>query len=514
MRRFILVLLTLAILGSLVIVATLSSGAVGPCEDWPMFHHDLALSGYTTSDAPDGNTTLWIYATGSNITSSPAIVGGKLYIGCMDGKLYALNANTGALLWTFGTNGPIYSSPAVAYDKVYFLSTDGNIYAVDANTGAFVWSTGGMGGPWSWSSPVVHDSRVFIGASNGWIHCLDAATGAIIWSTLVGGSPNSPITVANGKVFSGTHNMDNSSPTLVALGELTGAIIWTYNHTAWHQPTIGMVNSNGAAVVDGDGDGDLEVYFGIVTWQGVGNEAIALDEATGNEIWTQNLNGWSTSTPAVHDGKVFIGSDDGKLYALDAATGAYVWNYQTGGPVWAAPAVADGKVFVGSLDHTLYALDEANGTLVWSYYTGASRMMGSPAVSCGKVFIGNENGKVYAFGTTEVQIDIKPGSYPNSINLGSQGVIPVAILTDVNFDATKVDPTTVRFGPAQAKPAKYALEDVDRDGDKDMVLHFKTQDTGLSADDTQATLTGKTRDGQTFAGSDSVRIVPPNGKGK
>jgi hypothetical protein len=47
-----------------------------------------------------------------------------------------------------------------------------------------------------------------------------------------------------------------------------------------------------------------------------------------------------------------------------------------------------------------------------------------------------------------VYIDIKPGSYPNSVNLGSQGVIPVGILSSVDFDATQVDPDTVALAGA------------------------------------------------------------------
>jgi hypothetical protein len=70
---------------------------------------------------------------------------------------------------------------------------------------------------------------------------------------------------------------------------------------------------------------------------------------------------------------------------------------------------------------------------------------------------------------------------------------------------------------------KAHLEDVDDDGDTDMIFHFPTQDTGLEAGDTEATLTGQTTDGIEITGTDSVRIVPPevplegnskHGKGK
>lgn len=118
-----------------------------------------------------------------------------------------------------------------------------------------------------------------------------------------------------------------------------------------------------------------------------------------------------------------------------------------------------------------------------------------------------------------VKIDIKPGGFPNSINLKAQGVIPVAILTtdatdNTNiFDASTVDTNTVRFGPTgnEAALVQYALEDVDGDGDTDMILHFNIQDTGFNCEHTSATLTGQTLDGNTlFTGTDSVNIVGCN----
>jgi hypothetical protein len=108
-------------------------------------------------------------------------------------------------------------------------------------------------------------------------------------------------------------------------------------------------------------------------------------------------------------------------------------------------------------------------------------------------------------------IDIKPGSYPNSINLKSNGVVPVALLTTADFNASAVNPSTIKF--AGASPLKWKMEDVDGDGDLDMLFHFSTQDLNLNGDSLEATLTGKTTGGIDFEGKDSVNIVP-KGKGK
>ena len=110
-----------------------------------------------------------------------------------------------------------------------------------------------------------------------------------------------------------------------------------------------------------------------------------------------------------------------------------------------------------------------------------------------------------------VEIDIKPGSDPNSINLKSKGVVPVAALTTEEFDASTVGPNTVAF--AGAEPVRCTMEDVDGDGDTDLLLHFRTQDLDLDENSTEATLTGETTDGMPIEGTDSVNIVP-KGKGK
>ena len=114
-----------------------------------------------------------------------------------------------------------------------------------------------------------------------------------------------------------------------------------------------------------------------------------------------------------------------------------------------------------------------------------------------------------------VAIDIKPGSDPNSVNChASDEAISVAILTTDDFDATTVDHTTVTFEGASethvnrktGEPRRHA-EDVDEDGDMDLVLHFRLDDTGLTCDATEGTLIGVTFDGWGIEGTDWVRMV-------
>ena len=112
-----------------------------------------------------------------------------------------------------------------------------------------------------------------------------------------------------------------------------------------------------------------------------------------------------------------------------------------------------------------------------------------------------------ALASVAADIDIKPGSDPNGVNVRGNGLIPVAILTTADFDATTVDPSAVTFGPSGASPAHEGrhVEDADGDGDLDLVVHFRTQETGIACDDTDATLQGETRDGTAIYGTDAIK---------
>jgi hypothetical protein len=114
---------------------------------------------------------------------------------------------------------------------------------------------------------------------------------------------------------------------------------------------------------------------------------------------------------------------------------------------------------------------------------------------------------------TPVTIDIKPGCSPNSINLGSQGNVPVAIFSTATFDATTVNPSTVTLASASVKlkgqgTPMASSRDVNGDGLMDLVVYVSTEALELSSTDTEATLQGETYDGEKIEGTDSIRILP------
>jgi hypothetical protein len=180
--------------------------------------------------------------------------------------------------------------------------------------------------------------------------------------------------------------------------------------------------------------------------------------------------------------------DFGQPVALDAGTTYWIGLLSPDGPLPQGLAWGSSTELHGNMSHRLLL-----GQDEW-------------------IAVANELNFLLIAQTQIIEVGIKPDSDPNSINPFRRGVIPVAILTTEDFDALTVDADSVRFGPAEAeKRHKQAhVEDVDGDGDLDLLLHFRTQDTGIAPGDTEACLSGQTHDGVPITGCDSVRTVPPN----
>ncbi len=135
--------------------------------------------------------------------SSPAVANGVVYVGILDGNVYALNASTGTTLWSYATGAGRFltSSPAVANGVVYIMPYDpsyygsgNNLYALNASTGAQLWSSPLFGKFSSRSlgiessTPAVVNGVVYIGSGVSNLYALNASTGALLWSSPIGGS--------------------------------------------------------------------------------------------------------------------------------------------------------------------------------------------------------------------------------------------------------------------------------------------------------------------------------------
>jgi len=173
-------------------------------------------------------------------------------------------------------------------------------------------------------------------------------------------------------------------------------------------------------------------------------------------------------------------------------------------PTVSAPFVNNEPLLIGASDAGSNVRDFFDGRI--DEVELFNRALTSAEVT--SIFNAGSAGKV-----APIVIDIKPGSFPNSINLGSKGNVPVAVLGTETFDATTLDLASLSFAGAPVITKKNgtfqaSFEDVNNDGRLDLVLHFDTQKLALTSSSTEATLTGSTIGGRCVSGTDSVNIVP------
>ena len=135
--------------------------------------------------------------------------------------------------------------------------------------------------------------------------------------------------------------------------------------------------------------------------------------------WTFRTHDEIVSSPAIVNGVVYVGSNDGNLYAIDRQTGTQKWKFTTESRVNSSPAVANGLVYFGSYDGNFYAVSADTGKLQWKFRNAGERRyaathlhgslpagetmpdpfdvyLSSPAVWNGAVYFGSGDGNVYA----------------------------------------------------------------------------------------------------------------------
>lgn len=152
-------------------------------------------------------------------------------------------------------------------------------------------------------------------------------------------------------------------------------------------------------------------------------------------------------------------------------------------------------------------------------------MLTTPITTNALKFNGNMNNGDKLFSVSEIQaygqlavvpvnIDIKPGSYPNSFNNNEKGVIPVAILGSADLNVRNINQDTVMLeglavkavGKGNKLLAHY--EDVNGEGYEDLVVQIEDSDAIFSEGCTTAKLSGNLNDGTPFEGTDEICIVP------
>jgi outer membrane protein assembly factor BamB len=293
----------------------------------------------TAIDATTGRQ-LWEKNIGWGSTSSPTVADDMVFVGSNNG-LYALNKKTGEIIWE-NNIGVVSSKPAFFDDTIFCGSHDGNVYAFDSEDGGLEWICTTNGG--IYSSPIVNNNVLYIGSNDGRLYAIDISNGETIWSYKTDGPVCSSPLVYDDVVYFGS--WDNN---LYALNSETGNLDWKFT-AGWgidSSPTIR----------------DDVLYVGCSD-----NNLYAIDAEDGALKWIFTANADIQSSPTIYGGFVFFGCGDGKIYALDASNGALVWsnapdyhiqgiyNYVTK-PIVSSPVAYNGRIYIGSTNGKIYCFD-------------------------------------------------------------------------------------------------------------------------------------------------------------
>lgn len=296
--------------------------------------------------------------------------GTRLYVGTEavtgnSGTIFAIDTTQVTVTWSFPTPamniklGSVYGGVVLAKDKLFFADGNGKLFAVNAADGTPAWPQPFDPGTDTriWSSPAVNDKLVFVASQDHHIYAVDQATGQLAWkfpadqSLEVGTFSGSPA-VYKGTLYAGSFD-DN----LYAI-DLNGNLKWTFKAKSrlWDPPI--------------EIDGTL--YFGDLS-----GYVYAVNATTGEAIWPQpgKVEGGVRATPLVANNKIFVGTDQFKMYALD----------MDGRPYWQIPfSGKDGEMFIvtpalsgtnlialpnlaGATPTRLYGLNADTGAQLWFY---------------------------------------------------------------------------------------------------------------------------------------------------
>ncbi len=314
----------------------------------------------------------WVVGLGSYIEYPPSYCSGILYVNTFGGRTVALDAHNGHLIWQrFGGRKP--STPAIAGPRLLVSSDDGDVTAYNRFNGQLLWRLKLRDRVES--SPVAIGRVVYFGAADGRLFAVYVRTGRVKWAYDTGGRVNSSPSVFGNRIFITTY-----AGSIFCLRTSDGHKIWS---TYLKRDPVQYDSFYASASTDG------RRIFTISR----SGKIYALSASTGRVIWTSHVGGYGYSTPAISQGRVFIGGFDGGLRAFRAADGKVLWRRELRGRILGGSFVAGNLVFTSTLEEHTYAMRVSDGKILWQIPMGKY----SPGIVTERHYFFTLNGIVMAW---------------------------------------------------------------------------------------------------------------------
>lgn len=230
-------------------------------------------------------------------------------------------------------------------------------------------------------------------------HAALGANPQLVWSAKIGAGDSRKHRITADPVVAGglIYTLDASS--LVSATSTSGAKVWSRDVRP-ERDSAGDATGGGLVVFDG------VVYISI----GYG-ELVALDAATGEVRWTQQLDATGSGQPVAHGKLVYVLAGDDTGWAIEADTGRIAWRIGGSSSVAnvlgaPAPVISDDLTIFGFGSGELQAVFRRGGLRRWDTSVIGSRpgralskiddVTGSPVVNNGVIYTGNQAGRTIA----------------------------------------------------------------------------------------------------------------------
>ncbi len=437
--------------------------------------------------------------------STPVVLRGRVFVIGRAGEgvdkqelVAAYDAATGQLLWerrfnVFLTTVPFprtgWANPVVDPETgyVYFHGVGGLFVCLDFD-GKTVWERSlaeelgrysGYGG--RTHTPVIHKDMVILGSVNtGWgeqrpprhrFFAFDKRNGEIIWISTPGGGPEDLNTYST-PVITRVNDRDllvggNGDGAVYAMEAATGKPVWSFR--------LSQRGLNASVVAAG---GRVYASHSEENLDGVSMGRVVCIDATGqgdvtssHEVWRYDQLAAGFSTPALHDGRLYVVDNSANLHVLNAQTGVLIWETSLGTVGKASPVVADGKLLVPELNGAFHIFRigaesyESLSLVKIKFGDRYAEIYGSPAVAYGRIYFATEEG-LYCLGRRQATAETGDGANSDgSDSPQATGSLSHLLAVPAEIQVTAGQPQrfhvralTAEGGRAPSPPVEWSLE--------------------------------------------------------
>jgi len=288
-------------------------------------------------------TKLWDYQGPAGISSNqPLLADSILFVGFMNGELYAINLKNGKRIGRIKVDAAIHGAPCLSKNVLYIPIAQHkySLRAYNINEGYLIWKKEIEGIE---SSLLLSDQYLYAVTENGTIYCIKPIDGKTIWDYKLPKKSYSSLAADSSKLYVGCDD-----GFLYCINKNNGKLLWKF-YTSSPIRSTPLVGKEG------------NIYFGSSD-----SNFYSVSADSGFMNWKFNSNSPIISGSSSNDSKIYFGNLSGYFYCLDKLTGNLRWSFKTKGNIISSPILTKEHVAFSSYDKNIYVLNKNSGELFWS----------------------------------------------------------------------------------------------------------------------------------------------------